>query len=77
MTALNKPGKVDFSQSLEYVCDKCGHKSFVAQYLIRKFSAFISPSGQEAIVPIQVFACASCSHINDDFIPENDQVATL
>lgn len=77
MQALNKQAKPDFSQALDYVCEQCGNKAFVAQYLIKKFSALLSPTGEEALVPIQVFSCAKCGHINSDFIPENDQVSTL
>jgi hypothetical protein len=77
MQISQKQAKPDFSQALDYTCDKCGGTAFVAQYLIKKFSALLSPTGEEMLAPIQVFACAKCGHINNDFLPESDQVAAL
>ena len=50
-------------------CDECGSTTFRPAFLLRKVSAFMSPSGKETIVPIQVFACDSCGHVNEDFLP--------
>ena len=77
MQALNKQAKVDFSQALDYTCEQCGNKAFVAQYLIKKFSALLSPTGEEALVPIQVFSCAKCGHINSDFVPDSEEISTM
>jgi hypothetical protein len=30
-------------------------------------SALLSPHGKETMIPMQVFACAKCGHINNDF----------
>jgi hypothetical protein len=38
-------------------------------FLLRKVSALISPTGKETVVPIQVFACDSCNHVNKEFLP--------
>lgn len=50
-------------------CDECGSTTFRPAFLLRKVSALMSPSGKETIVPIQVFACDSCGHVNEDFLP--------
>jgi len=50
-------------------CDECGSATFRPAFLLRKVSALMSPSGKETIVPIQVFACDSCGHVNEDFLP--------
>lgn len=63
---------LDFSDAESYVCEQCGHDHFEVTYLIKKFSALISPTGQEMLTPIQAFACKECGHINKDFLPEND-----
>ena len=39
---------------------------------MRKLSALLSPTGQETMIPIQVFACAKCGHINKGFLPKED-----
>ena len=34
-----------------------------------KVSALVSPTGKETVLPIQLFACAHCNHINEDMLP--------
>lgn len=63
---------LDFSDAETYVCENCGHDHFEVTYLIKKFSALISPTGQEMLTPIQAFSCKQCGHINKDFLPENE-----
>jgi len=50
-------------------CDECSSTTFRPAFLLRKVSAFLSPSGKETIIPIQVFACDSCGHVNEEFLP--------
>ena len=63
---------VDFSQTTAEVCEKCENDTFAQVYRMRKLSALLSPTGQETMIPIQVFACAKCSHINKGFQPKED-----
>lgn len=53
----------------EITCDECGGNTFHPAFLLRKVSALISPTGKETVVPIQVFACDSCNHVNKEFLP--------
>lgn len=70
-TAIKQP-QLDFSQAENYVCDECGNDRFVVHYLIKKFSALLSPTGNEMLTPISSFACSKCNHINKDFLPESE-----
>ena len=63
---------IDFSQTTAEVCEKCENDTFVQVYRIRKLSALLSPAGQETMIPVQVFACAKCGHINKGFQPKED-----
>ena len=63
---------LDLSQTTEVVCEKCGHKHFTEVSLLRKLSPMLSPTGQAAIIPIPVFACAKCGHVNQEFLPKDD-----
>ena len=63
---------IDFSQTTAEVCEKCENDTFNQVYQMRKLSALLSPTGQETMIPIQVFACAKCSHINKGFQPKED-----
>lgn len=64
--------ELDFSAAQNYVCESCGHDRFSVQYIIKKFSALVSPTGQPMLTPVQVFACTKCQHINQDFLPESE-----
>jgi uncharacterized Zn finger protein len=50
-------------------CDECGSEVFSPSFLLRKVSALLSPSGKDALVPIQVFSCDKCGHVNEEFLP--------
>ena len=61
---------IDFSQTTAETYEHCENETFVQVYQMRKLSALLSPTGQEAMIPIQVFACAKCGHINKGFLPK-------
>ena len=68
MINREQPGlKVDISQTTAINCESCGNDTFHHIFKIRKLSALLSPTGQETMVPIQVFTCVKCNHINEDF----------
>ena len=58
---------IDMSQTTSVQCEKCENSTFKQTLLIRKMSALVSPSGQETIVPMAVFACEKCGHVNSEF----------
>ena len=58
---------IDMSQTSEMKCDKCENSTFKQTMLLRKMSAIVSPNGQEAIIPVAVFACEACGHVNEEF----------
>ena len=58
---------IDMSQTTSIQCEKCENSTFKQTLLIRKLSALVSPNGQETLVPVQVFACEKCGHVNSDF----------
>ena len=58
---------IDMSQTTSLKCEKCENSTFKQTLLIRKVSALVSPNGQEQYVPIAVFACEKCGHVNSEF----------
>ena len=58
-----------YDQTEAVTCDKCDNDAFAPAFLLRKVSALVSPSGKETGVPIQLFSCNSCGHINEDMMP--------
>lgn len=51
-------------------CDKCRHDLFQVMYFIRKVKgarmALKGGPNKDQIIPIQVFACGNCGHVNDE-----------
>ena len=63
--------KVDISQTTAVSCEECNHDVFVPAFKMRRMSALLSPHGKETMIPMQVFACVKCGHINDAFLPKD------
>jgi len=59
--------QIDISKTSAIKCEKCENSTFKQTLLIRKMSALVSPSGQETVIPIGVFACEKCGHVNAEF----------
>ena len=58
---------VDLTHAKTLECEKCGCKGFKQTMMLKKLSPLVSPNGQEAIIPVGVFACESCGNINKEF----------
>ena len=50
-------------------CENCGNETFKDAVMLRKASRFVTGTAQDALIPIQVFTCTSCNHVNDEFLP--------
>ena len=59
--------QIDFSKTTQIQCESCGGSTFKQTLLLRKMSALVAPGGQETIIPMQVFACEKCGHVNKEF----------
>ena len=60
---------ISLDKTKPIVCDKCEGQVFTDGVLLRKASRFITGTAQDALVPITVFACIKCGHVNDEFLP--------
>ena len=59
---------VDLTHAKTLECEKCGCKGFKQTMMLKRLSALLSPTGQEAMIPVAAFACEQCSHINKEFL---------
>ena len=59
--------QIDISKTSAVKCEACENQTFKQSLLLRKLSALVSPNGQETLVPVQVFACEKCGHVNSEF----------
>lgn len=53
-------------------CPKCENLFFQPLLRIKKISALLSPTGQEAVVPVQVLACSDCNAVVNDLKEMNN-----
>ena len=62
--------QIDISKADTITCDDCGNASFIQAFFLKKISALMSPTGKEAIVPMQVFSCGNCGAIPKNMIEQ-------
>ena len=65
--------KIDAAKLKDIICEECGGKIFRQASMFKRLSALISPTGKEQIVPIPVFRCDDCGHINKEFLPKSQK----
>ena len=58
---------IDVSQTTPVKCESCENQTFKQTLIIRKLSALVSSNGQEQYIPVGVFACEKCGHVNSEF----------
>lgn len=60
---------LSIDQTLPVTCEKCGGHYFEQALHIRKASGLLTGTGQTTYMPIPVFACKACGHVNTEFLP--------
>ena len=61
------------AQAENVTCEHCANQTFVGVVMMKRISPIISPTGKEAVVPIQTFACNECGFVNKEFLPAMDR----
>ena len=65
---MNQNINIDLISADNIKCDECENETFSPAFIIKHISALISPNGKETMVPIQLFQCAKCGHVNEQFL---------
>ncbi len=60
---------ISLDKTTPYVCDSCSNATFAEGTLLRKASKFLTGSPEDSLIPIPVFYCTKCGHVNKEFIP--------
>ncbi len=66
----NSEQGIDITKTSPTRCEACGKEAFQQSFILRKISALLSPTGKDGFVPVQVFSCVACGHVNNDFLPK-------
>jgi len=87
---IQKPKKqvqVDLKQADTIKCNECSNYLFITSFILKKLSALMSPNGQEALIPVQVYSCGNCGKVADgmldgagleeEIVPNPDELPTF
>jgi uncharacterized Zn finger protein len=68
---MNAPKlNIDITKTLPIACDECGNETFTEAVILREVSRFLTGQAQDGLVPIPVFSCCKCGHVNYKFMPD-------
>ena len=65
---MNQNINIDLNNVTNMKCDECENETFVPVFVIKQLSALVSPTGKETLVPVQLFKCSKCDHVNEKFL---------
>ena len=72
MKPLKKPQsaqvQVDLRDAETIKCSDCNNYLFITSFILKKLSAIVSPNGQEALIPVQVYSCGNCGQVAEGFL---------
>jgi hypothetical protein len=66
---MSEQQNIDINSTTEIACEECGNNTFKPIFFMRKLSRFLSPDGNDRIIPIDSLSCAKCDHVNTNFNP--------
>jgi uncharacterized Zn finger protein len=60
---------VSLDKTVAILCEECENQTFTESVILRKVSRFLTGQAQDGLVPIPVFSCQKCGHVNNEFLP--------
>ena len=76
MGPMKKPKQtemtVDLKQAETLQCEKCTNYLFITSFVLKRISKLMSPTGQEGIVPVQVYRCGNCGAVPSSLLEGTD-----
>jgi len=52
------------STGIKCEIDECGNDTFIEVVKWRKVSGLVNGTGKDMLIPVPVYACANCGHVN-------------
>ena len=65
--------QVDLKQADTIKCKSCNNYLYIQSFVLKKLSALVSPTGQETMIPVQVFSCGNCGKIAEGMLDESEE----
>ena len=60
--------RVDLKDAETIKCKSCNNYLFITSFILKRLSALVSPNGQEALIPVQVYSCGNCGEVAEGFL---------
>ena len=60
--------QVDLRKAETLKCEYCGNYLFIKSTVLKRLSALVSPTGEEAIIPIEIYSCGNCGRVPKDML---------
>lgn len=54
-------------------CEKCANDVFIEGMMLRSVSRFLTGTEKDGLIPIPLFFCSKCQHVNERFIPKDTE----
>jgi len=67
---MNQNINLSLDQTTPVECEQCGGLFFSEAVHIRKASGLLTGTGKSSYIPIPVFRCLECGHVNGEFLPK-------
>ena len=71
MKPLKNPNaqvRVDLKDAETIKCNSCNNYLFITSFILKRLSAIVSPNGQEALIPVQVYSCGNCGKVAEGML---------
>ena len=69
---MNQQTNLSLKDTTPITCNECGHNVFDQKIMLRSVSRFVTGTAENAIVPMPIFACSKCGHVNKEFLPPQE-----
>lgn len=68
---------IGLEQTTNVTCNECGNVYFVQQLRIQKVPGLLTGQSHPSYMPVPVFACSKCGHVNPEFETQYKQEISL
>jgi len=62
--------QISMADTEQFVCEDCNNAVFIPAFFLRRLSPLMSPSGKEAMIPVQVYSCGNCGKVPTSLMQE-------
>ncbi len=64
----SKKLNINLEDCQDVCCESCNNKYFSSVFTLKKVSSIVSPTGDDMFLPVQIFQCNECDHVNEEFL---------